>query len=110
MLIKRLSSVFCLFAIALGADAARAESEDILMPDQGAIINFEYGKSCEELGQLSRVELVGVTHQTYSEQFSLFCKPDSVYRCNDYNSVLIGLGRLEDNGRGSCRFVSGQSL
>ena len=98
MLIQKFSAVLILIATILTSEAARAE-------DDGTSAIFTYGNTCENLGQLSRVELVGITHKTYSEQFAIFCKPDSVYRCDDYNSVLLGLGRLEDNGRGSCRYL-----
>lgn len=100
---KRVASVLLLMAIGFASEPARAEDEGEI-PDRDSII-FEYGQTCENLGQLSRVELVGITHRTYEENFALFCRPDSVYRCEDYNSLLVGLGRLEDNGRSSCRYL-----
>ncbi|RZA27243.1 MAG: hypothetical protein EOP10_00795 [Proteobacteria bacterium] len=99
----RFSSALFLLSLALLSESARAQSDE-LMPDRGNEKIYEYGQTCENLGQLSRVELVGITHIAYSEHFAIFCKPDSVYRCDDYSPVLVGLGRLEDNGRGSCRF------
>lgn len=99
MIIQRLSSALILVSTLLASEAARADD------NEASYSVFTYGDTCENLGQLSRVELVGITHQTYSEQFAIFCKPDSVYRCEDYDSALVGLGRLEDNGRGSCRYL-----
>ncbi|MBC7660689.1 MAG: hypothetical protein H7249_13420 [Chitinophagaceae bacterium] len=66
---------------------------------------FEYGGACAQLAQLTRVELTGVTHVAYSEQFFEFCKADNVYRCEDYNTLLAGMGTLEDNGQSSCRYL-----
>lgn len=100
MFIRRIVFASIVLSTLLASEAARAEG------DPPASI-FNYGETCENLGQLSRVELVGITHETYAEQFGTFCKPDSVYRCNDYDSVLVGLGSLEDNGRGSCRYLPG---
>lgn len=102
MSITSLPTFVFVVASLLSGQSAMAQSED---SDIEAIKIFAYGESCAQLGQLSRVELVGITHPTYSEQFSNFCKPDSVYRCDDYNALVAGLGRLEENGL-SCRYVA----
>jgi hypothetical protein len=102
---RRLGSALLLLSLAFSAESARAQT-DQAMPDQEHLDSiFSYGQGCESLTQLSRVELVGITHDAYSENFALFCKPDNVYRCDEYTPVLAGLGRLEDNGRGSCRYL-----
>ena len=66
---------------------------------------FSYGESCSQLAQLTRVEIIGITHSAYSEQFFDFCKTDNVYRCEDYNALLAGAGTLEDNGQSTCRYL-----
>jgi len=85
----------------LSGPTAAAQSDGYEME---AITVFQYGESCSQLAQLSRVEIVGITHSAYAEQFQDFCKPDSVYRCEDYNASLAGLGSLEENGT-SCRYL-----
>lgn len=101
MFIKHLSKVVFVLAALLTGETLIAQSDS---SEVEAIKIFAYGESCAQLGQLSRVELVGVTHPTYEEQFSNFCKPDSVYRCDDYNALVTGLGKLEDNGQ-YCRYL-----
>ncbi len=103
MIFRNFASTLLLLSLVTYSESARAD-EIYGETGEGKQV-FAYGSTCENLGQLSRVELVGVTHQTYSDQFAIFCKPDSVYRCEDYDSTLVGLGRLEDNGRGSCRYL-----
>lgn len=101
MYFKPLSTLAFVLAGLLSGPTAMAQSEESGVE---AIKIFAYGESCAQLGQLLRVELVGITHPTYEEQFSNFCKPDSVYRCDDYNALVTGLGKLEDNGQ-YCRYL-----
>ncbi len=89
----------------LSGQTAFAQSEG---KDIEAIRIFQYGESCGQLAQLSRVELLGVTHPAYAEQFFDFCKTDGVYRCDDYNALLAGVGQLEDNGPTNCRYIPRQ--
>ena len=103
MIRKRVAGGLLLLFVCFASEPVRAEGEGSRV-DRDSII-FEYGQTCENLGQLSRVELSGITHRTYVENFPIFCRPDSVYRCEDYNALLVGLGRLEDNGRSSCRYL-----
>jgi len=101
MLLKSLSSfAFVATSLLTGHSAIAQDSGSEIE----AVKIFSYGESCAQLGQLTRVELVGITHPTYAEQFSNFCKPDSVYRCDDYNALVNGLGKLEDNGQ-YCRYL-----
>jgi hypothetical protein len=104
MTFQSLHTFVFVFASLMTGQTALAQSEGT---DTEAVKIFAYGESCAQLGQLSRVELVGITHSAYAEQFALFCKPDSVYRCDDYNAYVAGLGSLEDNGM-SCRYLPGK--
>ena len=65
--------------------------------------DFAYGDDCQQLGQLSQRELRSITHKAYKDYFSQFCRPEGVYSCQDYNALLEGIGRLEENNEGSCR-------
>ena len=94
------TAVFVIASLMTGQTAiAQSEGTEI-----EAIKIFEYGESCAQLGQLTRVEIIGITHKAYEEQHAMFCKPDSVYRCDDYNALVTGLGKLEDNGM-ACRYL-----
>ena len=99
---KSISSYAFVLANLLAGNAAIAQDEVRELTVEKV---FEYGESCAQLAQLTRVELIGITHPAYVEQFFDFCKPDNIYRCEDYNALLAGVGQLEDNGQSSCRYL-----
>ena len=93
---------FILAAASLSSGQIAAQTEE---REETPELIFRYGESCDQLAQLSKVEIAGITHPAYGEQFNIFCKTESVYRCADYGALLFGQGTLEDNGPTSCRYL-----
>ena len=90
---------------------ARAETEEALpvfVNEGNESAAFYFGTSCALLADLGAQEVRGLVNGSNQEYFVAFCRPENLYVCSDYNSLLRGHGVLEEtSSQGSlCRFVN----